>query len=94
MLLIAQMFPLLLPWYADPNYEALVVDGIEPKQSIIIYQKKSRMYLIVSLFSVFVRNHWLPIRDFIESECPYVMKSGFECLKMSSFQYASSGVST
>ena len=50
------------------------------------------MYLIVSLFSVFVENHWIPIKDFIESECPYVMKSGFECLKMNSFQYATIGV--
>ena len=50
------------------------------------------MYLIVSLFSVFVENHWISIKDFIESECPFVMKSGFECLKMNSFQYATIGV--
>ena len=50
------------------------------------------MYLIVSLYSVFVDNHWKPIKIFIDNECPYVMKSGFECLKMSSFSYAASGV--
>lgn len=81
---------MFLPWYADPNYEALpdnfgLGSGGKEPQSIIIYKKKSEMYLIVSLFSVFVSNHWLSIRDFINSECPYVMKSGFECLKMSSF---------
>lgn len=55
-LLLTQLFPLLLPWYADPNYEASD-DGVPiDKLSIIIYKKKSRMYLIVSLFSVFVDN--------------------------------------
>ena len=46
----------------------------------------------MSLFSVFVNNHWQPINDFIENECPFVMKSGFECLKMKSFKFAAIGV--
>jgi hypothetical protein len=51
------------------------------------------MYLIVSLLSVFVNNHWQPINEFIDNECPFVMKSGFECIKMKSFQFAAFGVS-
>lgn len=95
MLLIAQVFPLLLPWYADHNYTPDDENGQVSidKLNIIIYKKKSRMYMIVSLFSVFVRNHWISITDFINDECPYVMKSGYDCLKMNSFQYASIGVS-
>lgn len=97
LLLIAQIFPILLPWYADPNYEAIFDDegvsgSYQEPSGIIIYKKKSKMYLIVSLFSVFANNHWHPIKDFISNECPYVMKSGFECLKMLSFQYAAFGV--
>ena len=50
------------------------------------------MNLIVSLFSVFVNNQWEPINVFIQNECPFVMKSGFECLKMNSFRFAAFGV--
>ena len=96
-LLLAQIFPILLPWYADSNYETMTYDdgtaNSTDKLNIIFYKNKSRMYLIVSMFSVFVNNHWLPIQEFIDKECPFVMKSGFECLQMNSFQYASSGVS-
>ena len=83
----------MLPWYADPNYEASAIDGGVPtsKSSIIIYKKKSLMYLIVSLFSVFVDNKWEPINIFIQNECPFVMRSGFECLKMRSFWFAGFG---
>lgn len=95
-LLLAQIFPLLLPWYADSNFDSTWNGEGEPdpseKLDILIYKKKSRSYLIVSLFSVFINNRWMPIRQFIDSECPFVMKSGFECLKMSSFQYAAAGV--
>lgn len=91
-LLLAQILPLLLPWYADPNYEAPSLNGMPTSSSsIIIYKKKSRMNLIVSLFSVFVDNKWEPINVFIQNECPFVMKSGFECLKMRSFWFAAIG---
>ena len=66
LLMVAQIFPLILPWYADPNYDSPYVTqegGVEYQESlnIIIYKKKSRLNLIVSLFSVFVNDHWLPI---------------------------------
>ena len=81
--LIAQIFPFLLPWYADSNFEAVV--STDEVLTIMIYKNKSRLYLIVSLFSVFINNHWQPIQRFIDNECPFVMKSGFECLQMNSF---------
>lgn len=45
------------------------------------------------MFSVFINNQWVSIREFIENECPFVMKSGFECLDFERFEYASYGVS-
>jgi hypothetical protein len=88
-LLLAQILPLLLPWYSVHNYEAYLIEVVPSK--IIIYKKKSRMYLIVSLFSVFVDNKWEPINIFIQNECPFVMKSGYECIKMRSFWFAGIG---
>ena len=88
-LILAQILPLILPWYADPNYDASTIESIPT--NIIMYKKKSKMYLIVSLFSVFVDNKWEPINIFIQNECPFVMKSGYECLKMRSFWFAGIG---
>ena len=103
LLIFSQIFPLLLPWYADSNFDVTFYtdeNGQAVNQNaagnntndIIIYKKKSKLYLIVSLLSVFVNNHWQPINEFIENECPQVMKSGFECNKMRSFRFAAFGV--
>lgn len=92
-LLIAAIFPIFMPWYADPNYE---YDPNQPPQSIHVisnYKKKSQTFIIFSLFSVFVNNEWMTISQFIAEGCPYVMRGGFECLEYDSFQYASIGVS-
>jgi len=35
----------------------------------------------------------MTILEFIDRECPYVMKGGFECLEYEGFFYASIGVS-
>jgi len=43
---------------------------------------------------VFVNNEWMTIMDFIDRECPYVLKGGFECLEYEGFFYASIGVSS
>lgn len=86
MLLIIQLFPFFLPWFADPNFEAnpnMIIE--EGSSNIRVYKKKSQMYLIISLFSVFANNQWISISEFIDNECPFVMKSGFECLSFDSF---------
>jgi hypothetical protein len=100
LLIFSQIFPLLLPWYADSNFDVTIytdehghaVNTTTSASNIIIYKKKSKLYLIVSLFSVFINNHWQPINEFIDNECPQVMKSGFECYKMKSFLFAAIGV--
>lgn len=92
LVLITAIFPIFMPWYADPNYE---VDPAHPLESISIisrYRHKSETFIIFSLFSVFVKNEWMTIADFIDRGCPYVMKAGFECLAYEGFEYASYGV--
>lgn len=90
-LIFAQVFPLMLPWYAYPNYEALPDGGYIEVKTIAILKKRSEINLVVSLLSVYTNGHWLPIRTFIDTECPFTMRSGFECLKMNNFQYAAIG---
>lgn len=90
LLLIAAIFPIFMPWYADPTYED------DPSQTINVisrYKKKGQTFLIISLFSVFVNDEWMTINEFIARECPYVTRSGFECLEFDNYQYAAYGVS-
>lgn len=95
LLILAQLFPIFMPWYADPNYmyEHLPPQSNDVKIDIVGYKKKSRTFIIFSLFSVFVNNEWLTIREFINDGCPYVLTGGFECLQYENFIYASIGVS-
>jgi len=54
--LIVGIFPIFLPWYAEPNFEN---DFIKPSPHIPLIQRNktiNQTYLIFSLFSVFVNN--------------------------------------
>lgn len=81
--LFAGIFPIFMPWYADPNYES------PPKSASLSvmnpFKSRSETFIIFSLFSVFVKDEWMTISDFIDRGCPYVMKSGFDCLAYESF---------
>ena len=93
LVLIVAIFPIFMPWYADPNFE---LDSHHPQDSINIisrYKKKSYTFLIFSLFSVFVNDEWLTIQEFVDNGCPYVQRTGFECLEYEGFEYAAYGVS-
>ncbi len=81
-----------MPWYADPNY-ASPPSGPTFLPAMNPFKNRSETFIIFSLFSVFVKDEWMTISEFINNGCPYVMKAGFDCIAYESFQYASYGVS-
>jgi len=56
-LLIGEIFPIFMPWYADPNFEIVPEEPLLDSINIISrYKKKSYTFLIFSLYSVFVND--------------------------------------
>jgi hypothetical protein len=83
-MLLLQLGPFFLPWYADTNVE-IDPTGDNGSGYPFLNRNKNRTYIIFSLFSVLITDQWMPIQDFIDQKCPFILKSGFDCLDYDCF---------